>query len=64
LLDLRNSAKKLGRTPSTGEIRRMTKIRDYQIRFHYINLGNALREAGLGRQFNPGWADANTKGAD
>ena len=40
-------AKKLGRTPTMGEIRRMTKIRDYLIRFHYTNLGNALREAGL-----------------
>lgn len=47
LAEIKRCAKKLGHTPTMGEIRRMTKITDYLVRFHCTNLGNALREAAL-----------------
>jgi hypothetical protein len=47
LSGLKKCANKLGRTPTMGEIRRMTKITAYLIRMHCTNLGNALREADL-----------------
>jgi hypothetical protein len=47
LAGLQKCAKKLGRTPTMREMRRMMKISEHNIRFHYKNLRSALREAGL-----------------
>jgi hypothetical protein len=47
LSGLKKCAKKLGRTPTMREMRRMMKISEHNIRFHYKNLRSALREAGL-----------------
>jgi len=47
LAGLKKCARKLGRTPTMAEIQCMAKISEHHIRFHFMNLGNALREAGL-----------------
>src|SRR5262249_6726609 len=47
LAGLRNCAKKLGRTPTKEEIRRLARITDYFIHVHFTNLAHALRAAGL-----------------
>jgi hypothetical protein len=44
---LRRCAQKLGRTPSTAEIARMTKITQYLIHRHFKNVAHALRAAGI-----------------
>ena len=45
LAGLKKCAKKLGRTPTMAEIKRTTKITDYFIHKHFVNLAHALREA-------------------
>jgi hypothetical protein len=47
LAGLKRCARKLRRTPMMAEIKRMTKITDYFIHKHFVNLAHALREAGV-----------------
>jgi hypothetical protein len=47
LAGLRRCAKKLGRTPTKAEIKRMTKITEYFIHMHFVNLAHALKAAGV-----------------
>jgi hypothetical protein len=47
LAGLKKCARKLGRTPTMAEIKRMTKITDYFIHRRFANVAHALREAGI-----------------
>jgi hypothetical protein len=47
LAALKRCATKLGRTPTTTEIRRMTGISAYFIHRHFNNLAHALQQAGI-----------------
>jgi hypothetical protein len=45
--ELQRCSKKLRRTPTTAEVKRMTKITDYMIHKYFANVSHAFREAGL-----------------
>jgi hypothetical protein len=44
---LQMCAKKLGRTPTTAEVKRLTTITPYMVHKHFANVSHAFREAGL-----------------